>query len=325
MARVLATRALPEAVETRLAQGHEARLNAEDRQMTGPEITRYAEGCDAILSTVTDPLGPETIAALPASVRLIAQFGVGYDNIDATAAAARGIAVTNTPDVLTDATADLAILLLLAAARGASAGERLVRDGKWNGWGPTQIFGQDLCGKRLGFYGFGRIGQATAARALPFGLELHYHARRRVPETPGAAYHESLADLADAVDFLTIHCASTPETRGSVNTDIIERLPAHGLVVNTARGDIVDDDALIGALQSGRIAGAGLDVFKGEPKLDPRYLALPTCFLLPHLGSSTVETRNAMGMRALDNLDAFFAGKKPQDLVNDPSSEASAP
>ncbi len=238
--------------------------------------------------------------------------------MDIPAATARGIAVTNTPDVLTGATAEIALLLMLGAARGATSAISTLRKGEWNKWSPTGMLGIELSGKRLGILGFGRIGRATAARARAFGMEIHYHSRHRVsPELEeGAIYHADSASLFRVSDVLSIHCASTPETRGLVNRDTLALLPPGAILVNTARGDIVDDEALIEALASGRIAAAGLDVFNNEPNFHPGYLALSNAFLLPHLGSATRETRNAMGFRALDNLDAFFAGKTPPDQVN---------
>ena len=315
--RVLVTRKLPDDVEERAEALFDARLNPEDKLYSPEELRAAAEGFDGLLITPAEKMGSEAINKLPDSVRIIATFSVGYDHIDVPAARARGIAVTNTPDVLTDATADIAMLLMLGAARGASWGERMVRADKWRNWSPTYPLGYDVSGRRLGILGMGRIGQALAKRARAFDMTIHYHSRTRLaPEREqGATYHASLDDLLPHSDFLSVHCASTPETRGIINERTIGLLPKEAILVNTSRGDVVDDDALIGALQSGRLAAAGLDVFRGEPDIDPRYRSLETAFLLPHLGSATRQTRSGMGHRALDNLEAFFAGKTPGDLL----------
>lgn len=316
--RLLVTRRLPAEVEARLAKAYDARLNADDHPMSEAEILAGAEEKDALLITPMDKsFATGIIARLPPSVKIIATFSVGYEHVDIAAAKARNIAVTNTPDVLTDATADIALLLILGAARGAYWGERMVREDRWTSWSPTAPLGFDVSGKRLGILGMGRIGQAVARRTRAFDMELHYHNRRPVADelTFGARYHAQLDDMLPQCDFLSINCASTPETRGLVNARLIDRLPQGAIIVNSARGDIVDDDALIEALTSGRLAAAGLDVFRNEPKIDPRYRTLDNVFLLPHLGSATRDTRIAMGMRAADNLEAFFAGRKPADLL----------
>jgi glyoxylate reductase len=257
------------------------------------------------------------IAKLPSSVKIVATFSVGYEHVDIAAARERDIAVTNTPDVLTDATADIALLLILGTARGAHWGHRMVREDKWTSFSVTAPLGYDVTGRRLGILGMGRIGQAVAKRAQAFDMELHYHSRRPVaPDLArGATYHADLDRMLPHCDFLSINCASTPQTRGIVNAALIAKLPDDAIIVNSARGDIVDDDALIAALVSGKLAGAGLDVFRSEPKIDSRYRTLDNVFLLPHLGSATRDTRIAMGMRAADNLDAFFAGRNPADLL----------
>jgi glyoxylate reductase len=314
---ILLTRKLPDDVEQRASALFEARLNPDDHVYSPDELVELAEGFDGLLITPAEKMTAKAIARLPASVRIIATFSVGYDHIDVPAAKARGLAVTNTPDVLTDATADIAMLLLLGAARGASWGERMVRDGTWQSWSPVHPLGYDVTGQRLGILGMGRIGQAVARRARAFDMTIHYHARSRLaPEAEqGAVFHARLDDMLPHCDFLSVHCASTPDTRGLINEKTIARLPRGAILVNTARGDIVDDDALIAALRSGRLAAAGLDVYRGEPDIDPRYRDLDNAFLLPHLGSATRRTRSAMGMRALDNLEAFFAGITPGDLV----------
>lgn len=315
--RIFVTRKLPPDVETRAARDYDAVLNAEDRLPARDDILAGTQGKDGLIVTVTERIDADLIRALPESVRIIATFSVGYDHIDIAAAKDRGIAVTNTPDVLTGATAEIALLLMLGAARNATASIATLRSGNWRNWAPTGMLGTELTGKRLGILGLGRIGRATAQRARAFGMEIHYHNRKRLsPELEaGAVYHNDIAGLFKVSDILSIHCASTPETRCLVNRDTIALLPERAIIVNTARGDIVDDDALIEALASGRLAAAGLDVFKNEPNLNPGYLNLSNAFLLPHLGSATLETRNAMGFRALDNLDAFFAGEPPGDLL----------
>lgn len=239
------------------------------------------------------------------------------DHCDLAAARTRGLIVTNTPDVLSDATAEIAMLLMLGAARRAAEGEMLVRTGGWRDWSPSFMVGTQVTGKRLGIIGMGRVGQVVARRARGFGMEIHYHNRRRLDaeaET-GAIYHDDLNDLLAASQFLSIHCPATDDSRGLLNAERIARLPDGAVVVNTARGAVVDDDALIAALRSGKLAGAGLDVFNNEPAIDARYKELWNAFLLPHVGSATAETRIAMGDRALDNLDAIIAGREPWDRV----------
>lgn len=315
--RIFITRKLPADVEARATRTYDAMLSTDNHLPNRDDILAGAHGREGLLVTVTDRIDGGLIAALPESIRIISTFSVGYDHIDVAAAAARGIAVTNTPDVLTDATAEIALLLMLGAARGATSGISTLREGRWTSWAPTGMLGTELSGKRLGILGLGRIGRATADRARAFGMEIHYHSRRRLsPDLEGGAvYHTEIASLFGTSDVLSIHCASTPETRRIVNRETLDLLPRGAILVNTARGDIVDDDALIEALSSGHIAAAGLDVYNNEPQLHPGYLALSNAFLLPHLGSATVETRNAMGFRALDNLDDFFAGRAPRDLV----------
>ena len=239
------------------------------------EIAGRAAGADALLVSAVDPIPADLIRALPDSVRMIATFSVGTDHIDLAAAKERGIAVSNTPGVLTDATADIAFLLLLGAARRASEGERLIREGRWEGWAPTQLVGVHVTGKRLAILGMGRIGQAVARRARGFDMEIHYHNRRRLPadEEAGAIYHADADDLLSVADFLSIHSPATPETHHWLNAERIARLPDRAVVVNTARGSVVDDEALIAALRSGKLAAAGLDVFENEPRLHPGYAA----------------------------------------------------
>ncbi len=314
---VLVTRKLPPAVEARLQRDYEPRLNPDDHLYTSDELIAGAQGADAILPCHTERLSAEVIARLPDSVRAIANFSVGVDHVDLAAAKARGVIVTNTPDVLSDATAEIAILLMLGAARRAGEGERLVRAKQWRDWSPTFMVGAQMTGKRLGIVGMGRVGQVTARRARGFDMEIHYHNRRRLPaETEaGAIFHETVEDLLPLSDFLSLHCPATPETRGFLNAQRIALLPDGAIVVNTARGAVIDDDALIAALRSGKLAAAGLDVFNDEPNIHPAYREIENAFLLPHVGSATRETRDAMGFRALDNLDAIFNGREPRDRV----------
>lgn len=315
--KLFVTRKLTRDVEDRIASAYEPVFNEDDHIMSPSELMEKAEGCDGMLVTTTESFRADVIATLPASVRILATFSVGYDHIDAAAAAERGIVVTNTPDVLTDATADIALLLMLGAARGAVWGERMVRDATWTSWAPTHPLGHDVSGRKLGILGMGRIGQAVAKRVRGFDMQIHYHKRSRLPANleQGAAFHDSLESMLNQSEFLSINCASTPDTRKLINAETIGMMPDGAVLVNTARGDIVDDDALIAALESGKLAAAGLDVFAGEPAIDERYRTLKNTFLLPHIGSATQGTRSAMGMRAVDNLDAFFAGQTPGDLV----------
>ncbi len=314
---VLVTRKLPGEVEARLQRDYEPRLNEDDRLYSGEDVIRLAEGAVAILPCHTEHFTADVIAALPESVRAITNFSVGVDHCDLAAARARGLIVTNTPDVLSDATAEIAMLLMLGAARRAAEGEMLVRTGGWRDWSPSFMVGTQVTGKRLGIIGMGRVGQVVAHRARGFGMEIHYHNRRRLDAEAeiGAIYHDDLNDLLAASQFLSIHCPATDDSRGLLNAERIARLPDGAVVVNTARGAVVDDGALIAALRSGKLAGAGLDVFNNEPAIDARYKKLWNAFLLPHVGSATAETRIAMGDRALDNLDAIVAGREPRDRV----------
>ena len=309
--RVLCTRRMPPNVEARLARDYDATLNPEDRVYSEDGLVTSSEGMDGILCAGGDPLNAGAVERLSGSVRIIATYSVGYEHVAVGAAKARGIVVTNTPDVLNDATADVAMLCLLGAARRGAEGDRMVRAGEWLGWHSTMMLGVHVTGKRLGILGMGRIGRAVARRARGFDMEIHYCNRSRLAPglEDGAVWHETPESLLAVSDFLSINAPSTPETRNFLDTERIARLPDGAVVVNTARGDLVDDDALIDALRSGKVAAAGLDVFAGEPNLDPRYRGLDNTFLLPHIGSASLETRDAMGYCCLDNLDAFFAGR----------------
>ncbi len=308
---VLCTRRMPPNVEARLARDYRATLNPEDRIYSKDDLVAGSEGQDGIFCAGGDPMTAGCVERLPDSVRVIATYSVGYEHVAVDAAKARGIVVTNTPDVLNDATADVAMLCLLGAARHGAEGDRLVRAGEWIRWHSTMLLGVHVTGKRLGIFGMGRIGRAVARRARGFDMEIHYCNRNRLaPELEdGAVWHDTPESLLAVSEFLSINAPSAPETRKFLNAERIALLPDGAVVVNTARGDLVDDDALIDALRSGKVAAAGLDVFAGEPNLDPRYRGLDNTFLLPHIGSASHETRDAMGYCCLDNLDAFFAGR----------------
>jgi len=314
---IVVGRKLPEAVEARLARDYAPRLNPEDRLYGTDELLALAEGADALMPCHTEHLSRSVIDRLPDSVRIIANFSVGVDHVDLAAAKARGIVVTNTPEVLSDATAEVALLLMLGAARRASEGERLIRADLWKTWSPAFMVGTQVTGKRLGIVGMGRVGRTFARKVQGLDMEVHYHNRRPLDaaQAYGATYHAEFDDLLAVSDFLSLHCPATPETENLLNAERIARLPQGAVVVNTARGALVDEDALIAALRSGRLAAAGLDVYRNEPNIRPEFSELDNVFLLPHVGSATHETRDAMGFRALDNLDAFFAGRAPRDRV----------
>ena len=314
---IFVTRKLPDAVTARLTRDYRATLNPDDRPVSGPELVAGAAGHDALLVSSREALTAETLAALPASIRAIATFSVGFEHIDLAAAKARGLVVTNTPDVLTEATADIAMLLILGAARRASEGEQMVRADRWTGLGLAEMLGRQVSGQRLGILGMGRIGRALARRARGFAMTIHYSNRTRLPVEleQGATYHADPEAMLPHCDVLSINCPASPETRRFLDGPRIAKLPDGAIVVNSARGAIVDDDALIAALRSNKLFAAGLDVYENEPKIHPGYRTLPNVFLLPHLGSATVETRNAMGFKCLDNLDAVFAGRTPPDRL----------
>lgn len=314
---ILVTRKLPEAVEDRLRRDYEPILNPTDRLYSSDEIIKIAEKVDAILPCHTEKFTANVIERLPENVKAIANFSVGYDHVDVEAAQKRGLIVTNTPDVLSDATAELTIMLMLGAARRASEGERLVRTRQWKDWSPSFMVGTQVTGKRLGIIGFGRVGQVVARRARAFDMTIHYHNRNRVDVDleQRATYHDSIEALMPHCDFLALHCVASPETNSLLNRERIGLLPDGAVVVNASRGSVIDDEALIEALQSGKLYAAGLDVFNNEPDINPIYRQLDNVFLMPHIGSATEETRDAMGFRALDNLDAIFAGREPGDRV----------
>jgi glyoxylate reductase len=316
--KILVTRKLPPGAEAALAADFDCMFNADDRTMGADGIAAAALGKDGLVIASMDRLDAALIKRLPESVRIIATVSVGHEHVDLAAAAGRGIAVTNTPGVLTDATADIALLLMLGAARGAHWGERMVREQRWPPPSIVTPLGHDVSRQRLGILGMGRIGAAVARRARGFEMTLHYHNRRPSAEADGlgATYHAKFETMLPHCDFLSINCPMTQETRGLINARTLALLPRGAIVVNTARGGVVNDDDLIAALKSGHVAAAGLDVFANEPNIDPRYRDLDNVFLLPHLGSATLRTRTDMGLRCHGNLKAFFAGRKPPDQLN---------
>jgi glyoxylate reductase len=304
--RLAYTARLPDPIEHELNERYDA------RRIERTDLGSLEAGVEALVVTPATVLDAATIRSLPASLRLIASYSVGTDHIDVAAATARGLKVTNTPDVLTDATADVAMLLILSACRQASVAERELRAGRWRGLSMADVPGIDLAGRTLGIYGFGRIGQATARRARAFGMRIVYHGPNRKPEAEReleARFEPERLPFLQAIDVLSLHAPATPGTRHFVNRQTLAAMRRGSVVVNTARGPLVDDEALIEALRSRHLHGAGLDVYDGEPKVNPGYLDLDNVTLLPHIGSATIETRVAMGQRVLANLEAHFSGK----------------
>ena len=316
--RVVVTRRLPAPVEEELAHRFDVELNTEDQPLGRAGLERALGGADALLCTVTDRLTAEVLAVEPLRARILANYGVGFNHIDLDAARRRSLTVTNTPEVLTDDTADDAVMLLLMVARRAGEGEREVRAGRWTGWRPTHLLGTKVSGKTLGLVGFGRIARAVATRAAGFGMRVLYHdpypPPAGAPTAPGTGV-PTLDDLIGQADFLSLHCPATPETRHLMDARRLALMRRTAFLINTARGDVVDEAALVAALRAGAIAGAGLDVYEREPTVSPELLAMQNVVLLPHLGSATQETRVAMGLRALENLRAFFDGAPPRDKV----------
>jgi len=317
---VVVTRRLPEAVHHALTREFDARINPDDRPLTADGLREALGSADALLTTVTDKVTADVLAAEPRRAGLVANFGVGFNNIDIEAAKSRGIAVSNTPDVLTDATADLAMTLLLMVARRAGEGERHVRGGQWTGWRPTHMLGTHVTGKTLGLVGMGRIARAVAQRAHHgFGMKVVYH--DPFPPPPDVAHalgieqRPTLDDVLHEADFVSLHCPATPETRHLINRDRLSMMRPEAFLINTARGDVVDEAALVEVLRAKRIAGAGLDVYEREPQVTQALTTMDNVVLLPHLGSATTETRVAMGLRAFENLQLFFSGKPLRDRV----------
>ncbi len=317
---VVVTRRLPGAVEEAVSKDFDARLNREDRPLSAAELQEALRTADALLPTVTDKITADVLSADPLRAKMIANFGVGFNNIDVAAAKARGISVSNTPDVLTDATADLTMTLLLMVGRRASEGERHVRAGHWTGWRPTHMLGRMVSGKTLGLIGMGRIARAVARRAHHgFGMRVlytdPYPPPPEVAKELGAEQRATIEEVLSQSDFVSLHCPATPETRHLMSGVRLAKMKPSAYLINTARGDVVDEQALIEALTKGWLAGAALDVFEREPQVSPALLAMENVVLLPHLGSATEETRVAMGMRALENLRLHFAGSPLRDRV----------
>ncbi|MFD1158386.1 2-hydroxyacid dehydrogenase [Roseovarius aestuarii] len=310
-------RRLSDATLERAQADYECIINWEDGLSSADEIVAMSAEVDAIIPCHSELFTAEVAARLDPRLKIIANHSVGVDHCDLPALKARGIAVTNTPDVLSDATAEIAMLLMLGAARRAVEGDRLVRTGAWNVWSPSFMVGKQVSGARLGIIGMGRVGRAFAEKARGFGMEIHYYNRTRLdPELEqGATFCDMIESLLAVSDFLSLHCPATPDTTGLMNAERFAMLPDGAVLVNTARGALVDEAALLVALSSGKLSAAGLDCFVTEPGGNPDFAAHENVFMLPHIGSATVQTRDAMGFRALDNLDAFFRGDAPKDLL----------
>jgi lactate dehydrogenase-like 2-hydroxyacid dehydrogenase len=317
MKKILITRKLLKASEEKAAQLFETKFNSNDELYSQAKLIELSQGCDAVLTSLTDKMDADTINKLPETVKVISNFAVGFGNIDLEAAKNRGIAVTNTPEVLSDATAEIGILLILGACRRVSEGIEAARESNWK-WSADYLIGKQLTGSRLGILGMGRIGQKIAKIAKSLGMIIHYHNRSRLSEDKeqGAIYHDSLKSLFSVSDVLSICCPATKETENLINKETVEYFPTGAVITNVARGDIVDDEALIDALHRRKIYAAGLDVYKGEPNLNPGYLKIKSVFILPHLGSATKHTRTAMANLAIDNIDEFFKTGKCINKVN---------
>ena len=318
--KVILTRRWPEQVEQVLAEKYDCEFNTTDIAFDQQKYRDALQSADALLSTVTDNLDASVMSVKDPRTRVIANFGVGYSHIDIEAAKSNNIAVTNTPDVLSDCTADLAMTLLLMSARRAGEGERELRSGGWTGWRPTHLMGRKVSGKKLGIIGFGRIGRAMARRAhAGFGMNIKVFNRSTVPSAAlDAVAAESVASVEELLrvcDFVSLHCPGGGANTHLINSARLAVMKPDAFLINTARGEVVDEDALIDALANNRLAGAGLDVFENEPAIDSRFLKLSNAVLLPHLGSATQETRDAMGFRVVSNLDQFFSGSEPADRV----------
>ncbi|HVJ55121.1 MAG TPA: D-glycerate dehydrogenase [Aliidongia sp.] len=316
---VVVTRKLPEAIETRMMELFDARLNDDDAPMTQPALIEAVKTADVLVPTVTDTIDSAVLAQAGPQLKLIASFGTGVDHIDLATARQRGITVTNTPGVLTEDTADMTMALILGVARRLSEGERLLRSGKWSGWGPTHMLGNRIWGKRLGIIGMGRIGSALARRARGFGLSIHYHNRRRArPELEAeleATYWESLDQMLARMDIISINCPHTPATYHLLSARRLKLLQKRAYIVNTARGEVIDENALTRMLANDELAGAALDVFEHEPAVNPKLLRLPNVVLLPHMGSATIEGRIDMGEKVIINIKTFVDGHRPPDRV----------
>ena len=317
MKKILITRKLIQDSEDKAVKIFDAKLNSNDELYSQSKVIEMCLGCDGVLTSLTDKMDKETIDKLPDTIKIISNFAVGFGNIDLDAAKKRGITVTNTPEVLSDATAEIGVLLILGACRRAAEGIESAREGGWK-WSADYLIGKQLTGSRLGVLGMGRIGQKIAKIAKSLGMKIHYHNRSKLnPEKEdGATYHDNLKSLFSVSDVLSICCPATKETENMINKETVEYFPKGAVITNVARGDIVDDDAMVEALKNGTVFAYGLDVYNGEPKIHPEYLKLKNIFLLPHLGSATKRTRWDMAFRATKNLEDFFSGNKPKDQVN---------
>ncbi len=317
--RVVVTRRLPDVIETRMMELFDTRLNLDDQPMSQSALIEAVKEADVLVPTITDRIDLGVLSQAGADLKLIASFGTGVDHIDLKTARQRGINVTNTPGVLTEDTADMTMALILAVPRRLAEGERLVRSGEWHGWSPTGMLGHRIWGKRLGIIGMGRVGQAVARRAKGFGLSVHYHNRRQVhndiEEELEATYWESLDQMLTRMDFISINCPHTPATYHLLSARRLKLLQPQAVVVNTSRGEVIDENALARMLEAKEIAGAGLDVFEHEPAINPKLLKLDNVVLLPHMGSATFEGRNAMGDKVIINIKTFADGHTPPDRV----------
>ena len=315
--KVLITRKLLRANEEKANKLWDTKLNLNDEIYSQEKLIELSKGFDGILSSLTDKIDEKVINSLPSSIKIISNFAVGFGNIDLDAAKKRNIVVTNTPDVLTDATAEIAMLLILGACRRANEGINYVKKENWK-WSADFLIGKQLTGSRLGILGMGRIGRAVAKLAKSFGMEIHYRNRSRLsPEIEmGAKYHESIKSLFSVSDVLSICCPATKETKDIINKETLEYFPSGAIITNVARGDMIEDEAMIQALTNRKIYAIGLDVYKGEPKINPGYLNQPTAFILPHLGSATKQTRTAMADLAISNIDDFFNTGKCKNIIN---------
>ena len=317
MKKVLVTTKLLKLNEDRMSKLWNVKLNLNNEVYSQNKLIELSKDCDGILSSIVDKIDESTINKLSNSVKIISNFAVGFGNIDIKAARKKNIIVTNTPDVLTDATAEIAMLLILGAARRASEGIEWARNKNWK-WSADFLIGKQLEGSRLGILGMGRIGRAVALRAKAFGMQIHYHNRSRLKTDleAGANYHDSIQSLFSVSDILSINCPATPETTNIINKKTLEFFPEGAIITNSARGDMIDDEAMVKALISGRIFALGLDVYKGEPNIHPGYLNQPNVFILPHLGSATKKTRTAMADLAIDNIEEFFKTGNCKNMVN---------
>ena len=317
--KVIVTRKLPDSVETRMRELFDTELNVTDEPMSRKQLIEAIGRCDVLAPTITDKLDAALLAKVGEKLKLIANFGAGVDHIDVAAANAAGLLVTNTPGVLTDDTADLTLTLILATLRRVIEGANALQAGEFTGWAPTWMLGRRLSGKRLGIIGMGRIGTAVARRAKAFGVQIHYHNRKPVShlvsEELEATYWDSLDQMLARMDIITVHSPHTPATFHLLSGRRLKLLQPHAIVINTARGGIIDEAALAGLLASGAIAGAGLDVFEMEPRINPKLLKLPNAVLLPHMGSATVEARVDMGEKVIINIKTWMDGHRPPDRV----------